>query len=125
MYLGCESDNPSWVGDGYCDDETNNDGCLFDGGDCCGPDVNTQYCTLCICNEDLNCDAPMELIGNGICNDEANSQGCNYDGGDCCAACVNTQNCTECICHEGGEPTTLDLSCKSSISIISKKNHNM
>ena len=85
--------------------------CLFDGGDCCGSDVNTDFCTLCICYEDLNCGAPMELIGNGLCNDEANNAECNYDGGDCCGACVNTEYCTECVCHEGEEPA-IDLSCK-------------
>ena len=99
------------VGDGYCDDETNTDGCLFDGGDCCGPDVKTKSkpCTLCICYED--CDAPMDLVGNGLCNDETNNAECSYDGGDCCGACVNTEDCTECVCHVGGEPA-LDLSCK-------------
>ena len=56
MYLcfkttGCGSDVPNYIGDGYCDDENNNDDCNFDGGDCCGPNVNTQYCTQCICNE--------------------------------------------------------------------------
>ena len=23
--------------------------CSYDGGDCCGPNVNTQYCTVCLC----------------------------------------------------------------------------
>ena len=46
---GCE--NPSWQGDGYCDDENNNNGCDFDGGDCCGDDVKTTYCTVCDCLE--------------------------------------------------------------------------
>ena len=50
--IGCESNNPSWIGDGYCDDVTNNEGCHFDLGDCCGTNVNTQYCTQCICYED-------------------------------------------------------------------------
>ena len=35
--------------DGYCDDDNNNDGCDYDGGDCCGDDVNTKYCTECEC----------------------------------------------------------------------------
>ena len=48
---GCESANPHWIGDGYCDDETNNADCNFDGGDCCGPNVNTQWCAQCICYE--------------------------------------------------------------------------
>ena len=40
-----------WIGDGYCDDGANNLDCNFDGGDCCGPNVNTDYCTgsqICI-----------------------------------------------------------------------------
>ena len=112
--IGCESVHQNWIGDGYCDDETNNKGCLFDGGDCCGVSESWQYfyCVLCVCYEDLNCDAPMELIANGFCNDESNNEGCSYDGGDCCGACVNTEQCKECTCHEeGGDPTS-DLSCK-------------
>ena len=49
--IGCESDKTNWIGDGYCDDVTNNVGCLFDGGDCCGTNVNTQYCDNCQCHE--------------------------------------------------------------------------
>merc|ERR550539_1564456 len=30
-----------WIGDNYCDDQNNNEECQFDGGDCCGDDVNT------------------------------------------------------------------------------------
>merc|ERR1711884_27389 len=40
---------PSWKGDGFCDDENNNAGCAYDGGDCCGTNVNTTYCTECKC----------------------------------------------------------------------------
>ena len=43
--------NQGWIGDGYCDDINNNVGCNFDGGDCCGSNVNTQYCTECLCLE--------------------------------------------------------------------------
>ena len=39
------------VGDGYCDDITNNLDCNYDGGDCCGSFVNNQYCTECQCLE--------------------------------------------------------------------------
>ena len=35
---------PNWKGDGWCDDENNVASCDFDGGDCCGDDVKTQYC---------------------------------------------------------------------------------
>ena len=47
--LACESSNPHWIADGDCDDETNNAGCGYDGGDCCGPDVKTAYCSECQC----------------------------------------------------------------------------
>ena len=41
----------AYIGDGFCDDGANNLDCNFDGGDCCGPNVNTDYCTgsqICI-----------------------------------------------------------------------------
>ena len=41
--------SPHWKGDNYCDDENNNAGCEWDGGDCCGDNVNTQYCSACEC----------------------------------------------------------------------------
>jgi len=41
--------NQNWKGDNYCDDENNNSGCEWDGGDCCGDNVNTQYCKECAC----------------------------------------------------------------------------
>ena len=39
------------VGDGRCDDFVNveHEGCEWDGGDCCGPDVNTDHCSQCEC----------------------------------------------------------------------------
>jgi hypothetical protein len=36
-------------GDGYCDDYCNTAGNNFDSGDCCGNDVNTNFCTQCQC----------------------------------------------------------------------------
>ena len=36
------------AGDGICDDENNNEHC-DDGGDCCLPVLNTDYCTKCEC----------------------------------------------------------------------------
>ena len=41
--------NPVYKGDNYCDDENNNCGCDWDGGDCCGINVNTDYCSSCLC----------------------------------------------------------------------------
>ena len=39
------------VGNGYCNDETNNEGCNFDGGDCCLNCINTDQCSDCVCYE--------------------------------------------------------------------------
>ena len=41
--------NPQFIGDGYCDDHLNIHDCTFDGGDCCGPAVLTDYCSDCQC----------------------------------------------------------------------------
>ena len=52
MYLlitGCSY--PSWYADDFCDDENNFEACFFDGGDCCGFDVDTDYCDECLCLE--------------------------------------------------------------------------
>ena len=43
--------NQGWIADGYCDDINNNQACTYDGGDCCGSNVNTFYCTECQCLE--------------------------------------------------------------------------
>ena len=108
---GCTSNIPQYIGNGFCSDENNNPGCLFDGGDCCGTNVDTTYCLECICIDYLNCSAPLVLIGNGFCNDETNNAECSFDGGECCGACINTEHCRECLCHDESEPA-LDLSCK-------------
>ena len=51
MFVGCISEHPYRIGNGVCQDELNNEECFYDGGDCCGPNVETQDCTECICNE--------------------------------------------------------------------------
>ena len=38
-----------WIGNGYCDDDNNNKECKYDGGDCCGYCVSTEFCTICEC----------------------------------------------------------------------------
>jgi hypothetical protein len=49
------------IDDGVCNDEVNNAGCNFDGGDCCGACVNTDLCSACVCHTeaataiDLSC----------------------------------------------------------------------
>ena len=36
-----------WHGDNYCDDGVlNTENCKWDGGDCCGDSVNTNYCSV-------------------------------------------------------------------------------
>ena len=37
------------IGNGYCNDETNNEGCYYDGGDCCLSSPITDHCTECVC----------------------------------------------------------------------------
>ena len=98
----------SWKGDNYCDDANNNCGCEWDGGDCCGSNVNTAYCSSCQCldpNADPGvdsfttsaCDNPS-WIGDGMCDDETNKEICDWDGGDCCGSNTNTQYCSSCEC---------------------------
>ena len=45
--LGC--DRPDWYANGICNDLNNNEACLFDGGDCCGPCNDYLYCSQCQC----------------------------------------------------------------------------
>ena len=60
--LNCERHD--YHADGFCDDGNNIAECEFDGGDCCGDDVDTKYCKECECidpnancqNEYVRCD---------------------------------------------------------------------
>ena len=89
------------VGDGFCNDESNNHVCNYDGGDCC-LNINTDYCSECICYLKEFCATGFHpLIGDGYCNDETNIAECNYDGGDCCQN-IKTNYCSECICNLQG-----------------------
>ena len=38
---------PSWQGDSLCDDVNNNEGCNWDGGDCCPPHTWTFWDLFC------------------------------------------------------------------------------
>ena len=89
------------LGNGFCDDVANNKECSYDGGDCCGLCVNTEYCTKCECLEDVYDDSTLifnVMLGNGYCDDGLNKKECLYDGGDCCGLCINTLMCTKCEC---------------------------
>ena len=122
------------VGNGFCNDETNNPDWNYDGGDCCVVDADTTACSDCschlietcaagyhplvgdgFCNDDTNiaecdydgfdCCSNPNMVGDGICNDESNNPECNYDGGDCCVN-VNTDSCSECHCLGSGVITS-------------------
>ena len=45
---GC--DKFSLVGNGFCNDDTNNVDCNYDGGDCCVVNANTNSCSICGCH---------------------------------------------------------------------------
>ena len=87
------------IGNGFCNDETNNAENKYDGGDCCGYDVNTEHCVVCGCYHDETCLARVHpFVGDGYCNDVTNTAVCNYDDGDCCGPCVIKTHCSDCAC---------------------------
>ena len=65
-------DKSHWIGDGYCDDVNNNEECQWDGGDCCGDNVNTQYCDfttyMCACLDPGAGDSGTTTITTGPTN---------------------------------------------------------
>ena len=122
---------PHMIEDGYCNDESNNPECNYDGGDCCGSCIITNYCTNCSCINDVtndeidnplvgngfcnnetnnvecsldfgDCCPYSDLSGNYVCNDQANILECQYDGGDCCLSNLNTSQCLDCTCFISG-----------------------
>ena len=42
---------PFMIGEGQCDDEVNTPECNYDGGDCCGPNVNCPSYSDCECKD--------------------------------------------------------------------------
>ena len=40
----------SLIENGFCNDQSNNALCIYDGGDCCGECVNTDNCLNCVCH---------------------------------------------------------------------------
>ena len=98
-FLGSGCDNAALVGNGFCNDETNNADCNFDGGECCVLNVNKNYCSECACHLIETCAAGYHpLVGNGFCDDDTNIAECDYDGGECCGYNVYLEQCTECTC---------------------------
>ena len=86
-----ECPKPMWQGDGRCDDINNIEICKFDGGDCCGSNVDKSFCIQCECKEDIamldgqviNGLCNVALFTDGECNPENNNAECGFDGGDC------------------------------------------
>ena len=87
-------------GDGFCDDEVNNEFCHYDGGDCCDQNLDRSMCTDCFCHieyfqttEYLNCpqvnhnangEYSFAYHGDGHCDEEFNNYEKFFDAGDCC-----------------------------------------
>ena len=91
------------VGDGYCNDETNNIHCNFDGGDCCYAYVVKSFCSECKClTERARRDIDHPFLWDGHCHDETNIAELNYDGGDCCLSNVKRDYCFNCSCFVNG-----------------------
>ena len=64
--------------------------CNYNGGDCCGCNINSEHCSECTCFFLETCLAGVHpLVGDGVCNDQTNNVECNYDGGDCCGPAVS------------------------------------
>ena len=119
---------PNFKDDGSCDDVNNNANCEYDGGDCCGDNVDTKYCTQCQCLDPaFSTTTPQSTMGtsttqstttapsacdypdwqdDGFCDDENNNSNCEYDGGDCCGDNVDTSWCTQCLCLDPAYSTT-------------------
>merc|ERR1711981_1499236 len=123
-------------GDGNCDDNNNNCGCAYDGGDCCvktlkGKPVSKKYCKVCACldpkgKQDANCKGACgdgKYKGDGNCDDNNNNCGCAYDGGDCCAKtlkkAVSKKYCKVCACLDPNGKE--DANCKGACGAANYK----
>ena len=81
---------PEMATDNLCDDENNNAECNYDGGACCGNDMNgwDDFCTTCECLDPAYQPEPEPPTGcvnpdfatDNTCDDENNNAECNYDG---------------------------------------------
>ena len=51
IYLLVVCANSSLIGNGFCNDQTNNEDCMYDEGECCGTCANMEQCSDCQCLE--------------------------------------------------------------------------
>ena len=108
----CNIDQPSYLGDGWCDGgDFNTEGCAWDGGDCC-EETCTDDAYLCGVSSynclnpayslinwtETNCSASMDFFhyyADGYCDEligPYNTRACGWDGGDCCnSTCVDAE----------------------------------
>ena len=92
------------IGDGWCDMKNNNEGCFFDGGDCCECSRASNESSFSLCMDPgAACYNPtaatvqsscingnIDDIEDGWCDEKNNNKECLYDGGDCCmCTCTN------------------------------------
>lgn len=73
--LSCKVKNPSWIGDGFCDDNVPGyytKGCDWDGGDC--DTLKKKY---------PSCPGPLAFLNDCECDENLNIEECGYDDGDC------------------------------------------
>jgi len=102
LVRGCQ--NSGWVGDGYCDDGNNNADCNYDGGDCCGSNVNTAYCSQCQCLEVDNSPSSYDARTQSLITTPKSQGSCGS-----CAAFAAMSTIETCMAKAGTPLEGLDL----------------
>lgn len=81
------------MGDFKCQDACNTQEFNFDDFDCCFENINSEFCSDCICHLDYKRHKEighcyLGMIGDSYCNDECNNIPNRFDNGDCCLPTV-------------------------------------
>ena len=106
----------SWKKDGYCDPENNNEGCDWDGGDCCGCNVDKKYCS--------NQNSPdCQCIGAAVGDDDGSAYQFNVLKDMLVEQNQNIEELTSCLAHGlGFEAYGLGIAFSASKCTLQKKN---